>query len=263
MTSDDRVLPSALPDHLLGQGQYWATTEQLEQLTRERGAVLRTSLARLRREGRLFSPARGLYVMVPPEYRSWRVIPAELFVDPLMKHLGRAYYVGFLSAAALHGASHQHPQTYRVVADRYIADRHIERVGLRFTRSPDIETIATERRTVDTGYLTVSTREATLADLVWLPKLGGGLNNIATVIKEIGDIDGEALARAAQVRGQIVARRLGWLIERFRPEVDLHWLRVIARPGEGAPSRLVPGSDRGRLDEKWWVRVNDIPEPDV
>ena len=263
MITDERVAPSALPDSLLAQGRYWATTEQLEQLTGERGAVLRTSLSRLRKEGRLFSPARGLYVIVPPEYRSWRVLPAEWFADALMKHLGRAYYVGFLSAASMHGAAHQHPQTTRIVTDRYTADRSIERVSLRFTTVRDIASVATEQRTVPTGYLTVSTREATLADLVWQPKLGGGISNVATVMKEIGPVDSEALARAAQLRGRLTARRLGWLLQRFRPEVDVHWLRVIARPREGDPSLLVPGAERGQLDQDWWVRVNTAVEPDV
>lgn len=109
----------------------------------------------------------------------------------------------------------------------------------------------------------MSTREATLADLLWQPKLGGGISNVATIAKEIGAVDGETAARAAQVRGQVVARRLGWLLERFRSDVDTRWLRAVARPGEGSPSLLVPGRERGQLDRDWWVRLNASVEPDV
>lgn len=70
-TTHEPVRPSDVPDALIARGRYWATTGELAELTGQNEAVLRTSLARLARAGRLFSPARGLYIMVPAEYRSW------------------------------------------------------------------------------------------------------------------------------------------------------------------------------------------------
>ncbi|MDO8506818.1 MAG: type IV toxin-antitoxin system AbiEi family antitoxin [Candidatus Limnocylindria bacterium] len=255
--------PAELADALQAQGRYWATTDELARLTGQRGATLRASLARLIKQGRLFSPARGLYVVVPPEYRTWRVVPAEWFIDALMKHLGRSYYVGFLSAAALHGAAHQAPQTFRVVTDRWLEDRDIERVQLRFTVPAHVREMPVEQRTVPTGTFTVATRETTVVDLAWRPALGAGISNVATVIKEIGELDGEVLARIAPLRNRTTARRVGWLIERLRPDVDTHWLRVVARPEEGRPVLLVPGREVGTLDRTWGVRVNTKIESDV
>jgi predicted transcriptional regulator of viral defense system len=232
-------------------------------MTGQKGAVLRTSLARLTKEGRLFSPARGFYVVVPPEYRSWRVLPAEWFIDAMMKHLGRDYYVGFLNAAALHGASHQAPQTFRVVTTRPLSDRDIERVRLRFTASEHVADMPTERRSVHTGYMTVASPETTVIDLAWRPNLGGGISNVATIIKEIGRLDTELLARIAPLRNRPTVRRIGWLIERFRPDLDPHWLRVVARPEEGEPALLVPGRKRGELDRGWGLRINATVEADV
>lgn len=255
--------PTGLADALQAQGRYWATTDELAGLTGQRGATLRASLARLIKQGRLFSPARGLYVVVPPEYRTWRVVPAEWFIDALMKHLGRSYYVGFLSAAALHGAAHQAPQTFRVVTDRWLEDRDIERVQLRFTVPAHVREMPVEQRTVPTGTFTVATRETAVVDLAWRPALGAGISNVAAVIKEIGDLDGEVLARIAPLRNRTTARRIGWLIERLRPDVDTHWLRVVARPEEGRPALLVPGREVGTLDRTWGVRVNTKIESDV
>jgi predicted transcriptional regulator of viral defense system len=257
------VVPSDLPDALLGKGRYWATTAELEHLTGQRDAVLRSSLARLNREGRLFSPARGFYVVVPAEYRSWRVVPAEWFIDAMMGHLRRAYYVGFLNAAALHGASHQAAQTFRVVTTRPLKDRDIERVRLRFTTSGHIIDMPTEQRAVQTGYITVATSETTVVDLAWQPNLGGGISNVATILKEIGNLDTDILARIAPLRNRTTVRRLGWLIERFRPDLDTHWLRVVARPQDGEPALLVPGRRGGVLDRGWGLRINATVEPDV
>ena len=257
------VPPSAAGDALLAQGRYWATTPELEVLTGQRGATLRFSLSRLIRQGELFSPARGLYVVVPPQYRSWRVVPADWFIDPLMRHLNRAYYVGFLSAAALHGAAHQSPQTFRVVTDQRLQDRDIERLQLRFTHAEHTGNMPTEKRTVETGSMTVATRETAVVDIVWRPALAGGISNVATVLQEIGELDGEVLARIAPLRNQATARRVGWLLERFRPEVDTHWLRVVARPQEGQPALLVPGRRIGSVDKDWGLRINASVESDV
>lgn len=257
------IPPSAVSDSLIAKGRYWASTAELEEMTGQKGAVLRTSLARLTKEGRVFSPARGLYVVVPPEYRSWKVLPAEWFIDGMMKHLGRDYYVGFLNAAALHGASHQAPQTFRVVTTHSLKDRDIERVRLRFTASEHVADMPTERRTVHTGYMTVATPETTVVDLAWRPSLGGGISNVATIFKEIGKLDTELLARVAPLRNRATVRRVGWLIERFRPDLDVHWLRVVARPDEGEPALLVPGRKRGELNHAWGLRINTIVEPDV
>lgn len=255
--------PSALPDTLIASGRYWATTSELQRMTGTNDVALRGSLARLIREGRLFSPARGLYVVVPAEYRSWRVTPAEWFIDAMMRHLRRDYYVGFLNAAALHGASHQAPQTFRVITNRPLKDRDIERVRLRFTEAAHVADMPTERRVVQTGYITVATRETTVVDLAWRPELAGGISNVATVIKEIGELDTELAARIAPLRNRATVRRLGWMLERFRPDLDVHWLRTIARPNEGEPALLVPGRRRGIVDPGWGLRVNATVEPDV
>src|ERR1035438_10180284 len=46
-----------------------------------------------------------------------------------------AYYVALLSAAVYHGASHQAPQVFQVMADGRVLDRAIERVRPRFYAS--------------------------------------------------------------------------------------------------------------------------------
>lgn len=255
--------PSSLPDRLLAEGRYWFTTKQATQLLHRDRETLYPSLARLERARKLFSPAKGLYVVVPPEYRDWGVTPAEWFIDPMMQHLERDYYVSFLSAAARHGAAHQAPQTFQVAVDRKLLDRDLGRVRLRFTKSHEVGAAAREAMSSHTGTYLVATREMTAVDLAWRPRLGGGMSNVATVLRDLGELDGEQMARLATARGRGTARRLGWLSERFRGDIDTFWLRQVARPTEGFPAVLVPGNPpRGTVDRSWGLRLNGTVDLD-
>ena len=80
----------------------------------------RVALHRLLRSGDIISPARGFYVLVPPEYQPYGSIPAEELVVLLMNHLRADYYVGLLSAAIFYGATHQKPARFQVVSNRKI-----------------------------------------------------------------------------------------------------------------------------------------------
>src|SRR6202158_2106996 len=77
-------------------------------------ATAKVALNRLAKHGAIASPARGFYVIVPPEYRSLDCLPADQFIPALMKSLGQTYYAGLLSAAQYHGAAHHRPQEFQV-----------------------------------------------------------------------------------------------------------------------------------------------------
>jgi predicted transcriptional regulator of viral defense system len=253
-----------LPDALISQGRYWVSTAEAVELTGVPAAHVYPGLQRLRRRGAMFSPARGFHVVIPAEYRSWGVLPGELFIDGMMRALGRDYYVSLLTAAAMHGAAHQAPQVFQVMVDRHVADRDIERVRLRFYANERLGEMAIEERQVDTGRIRLATRETTLVDLVVHPDDAGGLSNLATVAVEIGDLDVPRLAQLAAVRSRSIARRLGWLLEQFRKDLDLEPLREVAVVGGGYPTRLVRALPaRGPIDPLWNLQVNSDVESDL
>lgn len=253
-----------LPDLLISRGRYSASLEEIRELTGLSYAAVTSGLQRLRRQGRVFSPTRGLYVVVPPEYRSWGVVPAEWFVDDMMRHLGHRYYVALLSAATYHGASHQAPQVFQVMADARVLDRAMGRVRLAFYTSAHTTDTPTEMVTVHTGSIPVSSREATVVDLIREPRASGGISNVATILTEIGELDGSALATLAARHGRALARRTGWLVERYGSCQDLGPLRLAARLDQGEPDLLAAsGPRRGRADPAWRVRVNVTVEPDL
>jgi len=257
------VRPSDLPDHLLAEGRHWITTDEAVDLIGRNRRVVYPRLAELERAKRLFSPAQGLYVIVPPEYRSWAVVPADWFIDPMMRHLKRSYYVAFLSAAARHGAAHQAPQTFQSIVDRQLNDRAIGRVRLHFVKSSEMDPDGRTRMNSHTGSYLVATPEMTAVDLAWRPREGGGVSNVATVLRDIGELSGERMARLATSRGRATARRLGWLLDSFRSDVDTFWLRRIAEPARPGPTALIPGNrPRGPIDRGWGVQINGTVEPD-
>lgn len=253
-----------LPDTLISEGRYWLSASEAAQLAGVPAAHVYPGLQRLRQRGAIFSPTRGLYVVVPPEYRSWRVLPGELFIDAMMRTLGRNYYVSLLTAAAMHGAAHQAPQVFQVMVDRHVADRDIERVKLRFYANDYLDQMAVQERRVDTGRVRLATRETTVLDLIAHPDAAGDLSNIATVVAEIGDLDVSALAQLSSVRSRSTARRLGWLLDRFRDDLELDPLRKVACAAEGYPTRLVHSLPaRGAINTDWNLQVNSPIEPDL
>jgi predicted transcriptional regulator of viral defense system len=254
-----------LPDHLLAQGRFTATTDEIaELLDIDKGAV-RVGMNRLRKQRLVFSPARGLYGFVPPNYRSWGVLPAEWFIDNLMHHLGRNYYVSLLSAAARHGAAHQRPQVFQVMTDKTTADRDIGRIRLRFFKSQGIAEAAIETVTTPAGTMEIASKETTISDLVSYPRAAAGFSNIATIIREIGALDGNELARLSWGHPRSHARRLGWLVERYsESSPDLEALERQATPDQGAPTPLSPGAPkRGQVAKRWGLLVNTKVEPDI
>src|SRR6266699_141145 len=77
-------------------------------------AAAKLAINRLSKQKVIASPARGFYVIVPPEYQALRCLPADQFIPDLMKRHDMSYYAGLLSAAQYHGAAHHRPQEFQV-----------------------------------------------------------------------------------------------------------------------------------------------------
>jgi len=262
---DERIEIGDLPDALLATGVHAFTTQDAATIARVKPDSARPALARLIRRKLAFSPARGLYIPIPPEYRSWGAVPAAWFIDALMAHLNRTYYVGYLSAAEIHGAAHQRPQVFQVVVDRDVRDRSFGRVRLRFITNADVADLPTVRVNTPTGTMAVSIPEQTALDLANRPEHGGALHNVATVVITLardGKLDDATLSQLAGRFPAAASRRLGWIIEEYT-DLRLPLLAEAAPAAADAPSKLDQhAARRGRVDPRWCVRVNAALEPD-
>ncbi|MGA9596365.1 MAG: type IV toxin-antitoxin system AbiEi family antitoxin [Acidimicrobiia bacterium] len=261
------VEPRDLADWLLARGRHWVTTSQAAELLGIPEHHVAPSLAQWRRRGLLFSPTKGLYVAIPPEFRSWDAVPAAHFVDPMMQHLGHDYYVCLLSAAEIHGSAHQRPQVFQVMTSARLRDRTLGRVRIDFITSVHTSDRPTESVNTPTGTMRVSTPEATVLDLVAFPDESGALFNVATVIGEMlteGAVDVGRLAEAAAGYPASIVQRTGWLLDymagQVEVEVDTEPLLPVAS-SRTTPTPLDPGYGRsGTIDHRWNVIVAEYPD---
>src|SRR5690606_13514926 len=117
-TESDHLSAKSYVDHLASGGRYSFTSEQARAALGVSSDAAKLALNRLSRQGLVAAPARGFYVIVPPEYRSLGCLPAEQFIPALMDLKGLPYYVGLLSAAQYYGAAHQRPQEFQVFLEK-------------------------------------------------------------------------------------------------------------------------------------------------
>jgi predicted transcriptional regulator of viral defense system len=205
-------------ENLRSSGKRYFTSQEIVQALKLSAGAARAGLYRLKRAGKLISPVSGLYVIVPPEHRSYGSIPAEELVPIMMKHISAEYYVALLSAAGFYGASHQKPMVFQVVSNRRI--KHSLKFGqvhIKLIYKKTLTDLPVKDFVVSSGYLKVATPELIAIDLLKFPKHAGGLNNIATVLSEL--IESINVRKLIELAEKLCERhqlqRLGYMIEKI------------------------------------------------
>ncbi|NKB16225.1 MAG: hypothetical protein HC774_04055, partial [Sphingomonadales bacterium] len=123
---------------------------------------------RQQRRGHLIRPRSGFYAIVPPQYLAQGAPPPSWYIDDLMRHESKPYYVGLLKAAELHGATHHAVMEFQIVTDRQLPRIRAGRSFIAFYFRKDIQAVlpAVESRKTDTGSMKISSVELTALDLV-------------------------------------------------------------------------------------------------
>lgn len=253
-------------DEAQSRGRYSMPVRELDDALDSSAPAVRSAVRRLVKRGRLTCPRRGFLVIVPAEYRATGSPPASWFIDDLMSYLGKPYYVGLLSAASIHGSSHQYPQVFQVLTPKPIESVSSGRVRIEFHRRNGMDRVATQRVKTETGSMVVSTPETTLFDLIRHPGVVGHLSNVATVLGELADsVDPEALHRAALIAHVTEVQRAGYLLDLIgREDLAAPLLRSL-RGRRTRATRLRPDqpADGSAIDSRWRLTVNEVVEPDL
>jgi predicted transcriptional regulator of viral defense system len=148
--------------------------------------AIKLSLNRLFKKGKLLSLHHGYYLIIPPEYHSQGILSPYTFIDGLMNFMERPYYLSLLNAATFHGASHQQPQTISIITNfPVLRPTHKKGVKIEYISTKDIHENYLEKRKTQSGYLTISSPELTMADLIHFQKRVGGMSRVATVLNEL------------------------------------------------------------------------------
>jgi predicted transcriptional regulator of viral defense system len=234
---------------------------------------IRITLKRLEKRG-LVTPLHKrpmVYLIVPAEYRAYGAPPLSWWLHDAMQFLDDPQYYACLHSAARYcGSSHYALQADQVMVSGYRAPLTAGKRQVVFTTRTDISDAPTVRTRGEKGAYLVSTREATLLDLMRHRSKVGGLESIARVARDFGPhLTQSELVRALDAMGQVaVAQRIGFLFDELKLEematVVEQWLsprtrtaRLLAEP--------VPDTLASMTTSKWGIiyssrDINEILE---
>ena len=244
---------------LAARGRYRFTSSELRSALGVSEAAARQALSRLAAKGEIASPARGFYVIVPPEYRRLGCLPADQFVPALMEHRDTSYYAGLLSAAQYHGAAHHRPQEFQVFIEKNRPAILCGAVRVAFIARRNLAAVPVESFNNPRGTVVVSTVEATAIDLVGYMHRAGGLDRVAGVLSELGeDLDPERLVEASKSASILWAQRLGYLLEYVGAGDKATLLKSHVRQHARNFTKLLPGASASgaRRSRDWRLFVN-------
>jgi predicted transcriptional regulator of viral defense system len=251
---------------LAATGRHHFTSLEARSALRVSATAAKLALNRLAKKGLVASPARGFYVVVPPEYRSLACLPADQFIPALMKHLNLPYYVGLLSGAQYYGAAHHRPQEFQVFLAKSHRPIQCGAVRVAFMLRKRLKEVPTQSFNTPRGTVLVSSPEATALDLLGYVQHAGGLNQVATVLSELAErIDPEKLAGAARAVPVAWGQRLGYLLEHLGFDAKIPALKDYVRKHAKEWTLLLPkaAQKRSHRNKGWKLYVNASVEAEL
>lgn len=256
-------------DNLVAHGKCYFTSEQAaNELDKPKGAII-SAAARLIHHGEIASPAKGFYVILPPEYRILGCLPPEQFIPYLMECWAVPYYVGLLTAARYHGATHQAVQTFQVMLEKKHDPIRCGKISIQFIANAALKNTPTQTIATPKSMLTVSTSEGTAMDLLKYPKQSGGLNHIVTVLSELQESLSPIHLKALALSQSELAwqQRLGYLLEKLgAKELSLVLKENLARQKRVDFIPLMfalPSSASDAKNSEWKIIENTDFESDL
>ena len=230
---------------------------------------LKTEISRMVVRGRIQSVYRGFYVIVPVQYRLKGIVPPSYYIDELMAHLGRPYYIGLLSAAAVHGAGHQRAMQTQVVTippQLNVSGRNAQ-IDWNYRQTIPKELLLT--RNAEMGVIHYSSAELTAFDIVQFAGHIGGYQRAATVLAELVEsVDMGKMSTVFSYTTVPTIQRLGYLLEQVLDEKEKadalfavlrekkHWNTVSLNPQ--IPKRDGAPSNRWHVNGNVEIEVDDL-----
>ena len=236
---------------------------------RSAGSIAR-ALTREVSKGRLMSPMRGFYVIVPDEYVLRGAVPQPFYLDDMMQYLGRKYYVALLSAASYHGAAHQVPLRFSVMTELpAMRDKKGEKFLTHFFCKSHIPDVYVERRQTRTGYINVSCPELTAVDLITYQARSGSITRAATVLAELAEKMDFGRLGADFVKEVPVSslQRLGYIVDDVLEETATAdaLYELLKQAGvrlQAVALKVGKDADGAALNERWKIWENETIEID-
>lgn len=245
-------------------GKYAFSLEQLRNDFSETSEnALNQALSRLSKKGRILSVYKGFYLIITPEYAQRGIRPPIQFIDDLMNHAGKPYYVGLLSAAAFYGSAHQQPQEFFVVTTTKQTTTCEKNLQINYITKKILPVDFIEKIQTESGYVNVSSPHLTAADLVYYSKQIGGIERACNVLNELSEkLKPEDFSvRFLNLLSIPTIQRMGFIFERILfnnllaegiyEEFKKTGKKMFRQPF--APGRKATGFP---ADKKWRIVIN-------
>ncbi len=230
MTPKENAMYLEYLNDIRSKGQRSFSIDQLINDLEVSYEAAKSGLYRLSHDKKIISPAKGLYVILPPEYLLLGSLPAQELVPILMNYLNADYYVGLLSAANYYGASHQKSGNFQIITNKRMNNNFtFGQIKLEIIYKKSLNLSPKQNIAVPTGYLNIATPELVIMDLFLYPRKSGGLNHIATILSELVDaIDPEKLIALAKLtKEKFWLQRLGYILEKIETMNDKKQQKII------------------------------------
>ena len=248
------------------QGKYLFLKEEAVQALTISGNAILKSISRLLKKKKIAYLKKGLYQIVPEEYAHTGSLPPEWFMADLMAHLQVPYYIGLLTAASFHGATHQAPQVFQVICQHLMPDIITGAINIKFYYSKDLSVIPVQDLKTPAGYVKISTPEGTAFDLIRYLHQSGHLNHVATVLAELVDVmEPQKLANVSENLSVRYAQRLGYILDYLGHDALTGPMHHLISQKKMRYILLRPDSplQNAEKNTKWRILINERIESDL
>lgn len=259
-----------IDDYLLkirSKGRFSFTFEELNNTFDSSEQAIRRKLYRLKADNKIAIIRKDFYVVLPPEYAKNGSLPIFMYIDDLMQYLGRNYYLGLYTAAALYGAAHQQPMEYQVIVQSPMRAIVEDNTRINFLVRKVWEQVGIEKKNATAGYFNVSSPELTALDFMSFNGKIGGISRIVPILGELmEEIKPSGMYKIASGYPQISSlQRLGYLYDKVFNRLDLAAAIQRALKGKAIQNILlsIASPKQGNIDRDWKVDVNVIIENEL
>ena len=268
MPSSTASRPDTALNTLQAQARYYFDRSEFARLTQRPPASPSVTMAlhRLLKRGRIVAVTRrpSGYLIVPPEHTSFGAPPFSWWVHDCVTPIEPHYYVCMLSAAQHWGSAHYARQDIQVMISRAHPALTPGRLRLRFTVKRNLNATPTVMVTNSVAPWRVSTKAATVLDLLRHQAAAGGLESVVRVLRDLAPsiTTTELRTALAALDQRSTAQRLGFLLERLShpvlAKVTLAWLSTSTHR---MPQRLELGIvslDKLDTDKRWNIAFDPM-----
>jgi predicted transcriptional regulator of viral defense system len=254
---------------LLSYEEYSFSLNELQRELSRNQTSIRSELSRLVNKREVVNLRKGYYLIIPPRYAASGKLPIQLYGEKLFRHLNQNYYLGFYTAAKIHGASHQQVQRdYVLTTTPKLNNISKGTLDIRFFTTshwPD-NNILTKK--ADAGTYKISSPGLTALDLLHHQTKLGGLNRMLAVVDElVEEIDElDLINLLSWYPNRSTMQRFGFLLEVIGKNEE-HQEKIFdhLKSNKYFPVLLSPNSQQkpGSVNNRWKVDVNIKLESDL